>query len=260
MLALIDDPPTHPTSYVRNTCPFLFRRATKTPHILLLDEPTNHLDIETIDSLADAIKRFEGGVVLVSHDMRLIDQVAKEIWECDKGTITRVQGDIAAYKRMLQKKLEAAADRFERDRRSGGSAGGGLSESAPAPALSQPAKAKGRAAGPVAPPPAPAQVAPPTAPPAPSATEPAAAASNSSPFAPSAASAAASTLAAAPAPGAPQVDALAGIKFSSGPLRLAGVSGAGGWRERQAAKEAAAKEAARVAASGNGPASDGSAW
>lgn len=50
------------------------------PHMLILDEPTNHLDMETIDALANAINRFEGGVVLVSHDFRLIDQVANEIW------------------------------------------------------------------------------------------------------------------------------------------------------------------------------------
>ena len=40
-----------------------------------MDEPTNHLDIECIDSLAEAIKKFQGGLVLVSHDFRLIDQV-----------------------------------------------------------------------------------------------------------------------------------------------------------------------------------------
>jgi len=73
----------------------------KAPHILLLDEPTNHLDIETIDSLADAINEFEGGVVLVSHDFRLINQVAEEIWECKNGDIRKYKGDIMEYKQHL---------------------------------------------------------------------------------------------------------------------------------------------------------------
>ena len=75
------------------------------PHLLLLDEPTNHLDIESIDSLANAINEFDGGMCLVSHDMRLIGQVAKEIWICDKGTLTRYQGSIMDFKMDLQKEL-----------------------------------------------------------------------------------------------------------------------------------------------------------
>lgn len=71
------------------------------PHILMLDEPTNHLDMECIDALADAINNFEGGVVLVSHDFRLVEQVAKEIWLCDNKTVRPFRGDIKAYKKSL---------------------------------------------------------------------------------------------------------------------------------------------------------------
>jgi len=79
--------------------------ANQKPNILLLDEPTNNLDIECIDSLAEAIRAFDGGVVLVSHDFRLIDQVSKEIWVCDKKMIKPWKADIREYKEYLKKNL-----------------------------------------------------------------------------------------------------------------------------------------------------------
>jgi len=75
--------------------------AIEKPNLLLLDEPTNHLDMECIDSLADAINHFSGGLVLVSHDFRLIDQVAKEVWVCDNHNVQRWKGDIRSYKDSL---------------------------------------------------------------------------------------------------------------------------------------------------------------
>jgi len=87
--------------------------AHRSPHILLLDEPTNHLDIETIDSLAECINNFEGGLVLVSHDMRLIQQVAKEVWECKDGTIKRLPGTIVDYKTHLKEVMERSMKRYE---------------------------------------------------------------------------------------------------------------------------------------------------
>ncbi|XP_050388520.2 ATP-binding cassette sub-family F member 2 [Patella vulgata] len=81
--------------------------AWQSPHLLLLDEPTNHLDIETIDTLAEALNEFEGGIMLVSHDFRLINQVAEEIWVCEKQTVTKWDGDIYSYKEALVKRVKS---------------------------------------------------------------------------------------------------------------------------------------------------------
>jgi len=81
--------------------------AMNNPNILLLDEPTNNLDIECIDSLAEAINAFDGGVVLVSHDFRLISQVTNQIWLCDKKQINPWKGGIDSYKEYLKKSVLA---------------------------------------------------------------------------------------------------------------------------------------------------------
>lgn len=86
----------------------------RNPHILLLDEPTNHLDMECIHSLAEAIQGFPGGMVLVSHDFRLLSQVAKEIWVCDDKTVTvwKDEGGIRSYKDNLRKDGDKKLKRF----------------------------------------------------------------------------------------------------------------------------------------------------
>ena len=61
------------------------------------------LDMESIDALAEAVNKYTGGLVLVSHDMRLISQVANEIWICDNKTITKYEGDIMNFKMDLRK-------------------------------------------------------------------------------------------------------------------------------------------------------------
>ena len=76
------------------------------PHILMLDEPTNPLDMESIDALARCLNDFKGGVIIISHDMRLISQVAKDIYMCDDKKIERFTGDIMKFK-LHQKKVNA---------------------------------------------------------------------------------------------------------------------------------------------------------
>ncbi|XP_022899527.1 ABC transporter F family member 4-like [Olea europaea var. sylvestris] len=85
------------------------------PHILLLDEPTNHLDMQSIDALADALDEFTGGVVLVSHDSRLISRVCddeerSEIWLGENGTVETFPGSFEEYKEELIKEIRKEVD------------------------------------------------------------------------------------------------------------------------------------------------------
>lgn len=78
------------------------------PNFLVLDEPTNHLDIETIEALGKAINKYNGGVILVSHDERLIRLVCKELWVCGNGSVKSIEGGFDEYRKIVEQELEMA--------------------------------------------------------------------------------------------------------------------------------------------------------
>lgn len=77
----------------------------KNPNFLVLDEPTNHLDIESIHALGLAINKYLGGVILVSHDERLIRMVCKELWICGNGSVQSIEGGFDEYRRIVEREL-----------------------------------------------------------------------------------------------------------------------------------------------------------
>nr|APD26560.1 ATP-binding cassette transporter subfamily F member 3 protein [Brachionus koreanus] len=82
---------------------FLFKSK---PNFLVLDEPTNHLDMETIEALGEALNKFGGGVILVSHDERLIQMICKELWLCRDGKVKSIEGGYDEYRKLIESELE----------------------------------------------------------------------------------------------------------------------------------------------------------
>ncbi|TAQ83454.1 hypothetical protein B7494_g8218 [Chlorociboria aeruginascens] len=78
------------------------------PHILVLDEPSNHLDIEAMDALSVALNQFQGGVLMVSHDVTMLQTVCTSLWVCDKGTVEKFPGDVQAYKKRITAQADAS--------------------------------------------------------------------------------------------------------------------------------------------------------
>lgn len=77
----------------------------RAPDVLILDEPTNNLDIESIDALSDAINDFEGGVIIVSHDERLIRDTNCQLWVIEGQNIDEIEGDFEDYRKELLESL-----------------------------------------------------------------------------------------------------------------------------------------------------------
>lgn len=66
-------------------------------NFLLLDEPTNHLDLHSVELLIEALNKYEGSIVLVSHDRYFISRIANKIWEIDDHKIREFKGTYAEW-------------------------------------------------------------------------------------------------------------------------------------------------------------------
>lgn len=75
------------------------------------NECHQNLDIETIDALCDAINEFNGGIIVVTHDQRLIEECDMTLWVVEKRGVTRWDAGFEDYKESILKELEEAIEK-----------------------------------------------------------------------------------------------------------------------------------------------------
>jgi len=83
------------------------------PELLLLDEPTNHLDLAAIEWLESVLLKWEGAMVVVSHDRYFLDKVMTRIWEMMWGTLTVYRGNYSAYLLQREQRLKQMQKAYE---------------------------------------------------------------------------------------------------------------------------------------------------
>ena len=71
------------------------------PNLLILDEPTNHLDMDARAALVDALNEYQGAVILISHDRRMIEATADRLWLVEGGRVAPFDGDLDDYRRLV---------------------------------------------------------------------------------------------------------------------------------------------------------------
>ena len=79
-------------------------------NFLMLDEPTNHLDIHSVDLLVESLNKYEGSLILVSHDRYFISRLANKIWEIEDRKIREFKGSYAEWEDWKERRLKAEAE------------------------------------------------------------------------------------------------------------------------------------------------------
>jgi ATP-binding cassette subfamily F protein 3 len=77
-------------------------------NLLILDEPTNHLDVESIEAIEDAVERYPGTVLLVSHDRALLRAIATRVWVLHESRMTVFDGSFAEWEVVSEERAHAA--------------------------------------------------------------------------------------------------------------------------------------------------------
>jgi ATP-binding cassette subfamily F protein 3 len=80
-------------------------------NLLVLDEPTNHLDVESIEALEDAVERYGGTVILVSHDRELLRALTTRVWVLHDLHVTEFDGGFAEWEVVSAERAHAASVR-----------------------------------------------------------------------------------------------------------------------------------------------------
>ncbi len=88
----------------------LARLVVQSANVLMLDEPTNHLDLPSTEIMQDVLRRFDGTVLFITHDRRLIDAVATDVWVIEDGGVHRVAGAWESYARWRDSRRAAGND------------------------------------------------------------------------------------------------------------------------------------------------------
>ena len=83
------------------------------PDLLILDEPTNHLDIGSIQWLEKVLKRYDGAVLLVSHDRYFLDIIVTKVIDLERGKVRMYQGNYSAYAEKKRQLREAEWKAFQ---------------------------------------------------------------------------------------------------------------------------------------------------
>ncbi len=100
----------------QRTRAFLARLLLSEPDLLMLDEPTNHLDISAVEWLEGYLGKWEGAVVIVSHDRYFLDQVANGILEMAFGATEHYPGNYSAYLQTRELRWEHRRETFEAEK------------------------------------------------------------------------------------------------------------------------------------------------